>query len=116
MRSSVSKRRGVRGLLGSRQGEPDTVSAAKKKPRLVLELDESLKQQLQPSVGRGYAGVLRALIVDAYSMFGLPAPIRTALEDDMRSRGIQSQRDYVLYLLLERERALRVATPITGAA
>lgn len=111
MRSSAAKRSVGEGASGE-----TAPSSSRKKPRLVFEIDEHLKELLQPSVGRGYAGVVRALIVDAYCMFGLPAPIREALEQDMRSRGIHSQRDYVLYLLLERERAVRATPSINGAA
>lgn len=88
--------------------------------RLTLDLDASQKKAITPDIGRGYAGVIRSLIDDSLNLFGLPAPIREVLEVDMRERGIPRQRDYVLWLLLERERSLREkalrAQPVSGAA
>lgn len=48
--------------------------------------------------------VLRETVHDRLNFFALPAPAREVLNADMKRRGIRSQRDYVVWLLLERHR------------
>lgn len=48
-----------------------------------------------------FAAALRQVITDSGTLFGIPAPLREVLEAEMRDLGL-SQRDYVVWLLLER--------------
>lgn len=47
---------------------------------------------------------LRETIHDRLNFFALPAPAREVLDADMKRRGIRSQRDYIIWLLMERHR------------
>ena len=47
---------------------------------------------------------LRETINDRLNFFALPAPAREVLDADMKRLGVRSQRDYVVWLLMERHR------------
>ncbi|MFT3714029.1 MAG: hypothetical protein QM817_40730 [Archangium sp.] len=57
---------------------------------------------------------LRRVITDSGTFFGLPAPARARLEQDMAALKLTSQRDYIVWLLMERHRL--VTAPRTEAA
>jgi hypothetical protein len=59
---------------------------------------------------------LREAIHDRLNFFALPAPARDVLAADMKRRGIRSQRDYVIWLLMERHRHVLGADGDVGEA
>ncbi|MDP1918918.1 MAG: hypothetical protein Q8L14_21895 [Myxococcales bacterium] len=59
---------------------------------------------------------LREAIHDRLNFFALPAPAREVLDADMKRRGIRSQRDYVIWLLMERHRHVLGAGGDVGEA
>ena len=73
--------------------------------RTTILLPPAEKRRLS-GLGRTVTGAVRQLIQDGLHLFGLPQPFRVELEADMRAQGMASQRDYIVWLLLERREAL----------
>ena len=82
-------------------------------PRLSLCLPDELRERLVSGPARRGAltGALLQCVLDATSLYGLPKPVRDELERDMRQRRYSDQRDYVLWLLVERYRQLSQIHP-----
>lgn len=65
-------------------------------PREAEQLTQGGRVPLAPAV--------RALLDDLFTLYGLPRPIRAALEEDMRALGMsaESPREYLVWLLHQR--------------
>lgn len=50
---------------------------------------------------------IRRALYDSLTLFDLPTPSRAALEADMQRLGVTSQRDYIVWLLVERLQIVR---------
>src|SRR5688572_2727614 len=72
-----------------------------------------LRTTLKPR-RRGLSRVVLDVLRDVRTLFDLPRPMRSALESDMANLGLTSNRDYLLWLLMERYRA-RVPDAARGA-
>jgi hypothetical protein len=86
-----------------------------------LKLPSSAIQSVFPGVSlkvRGPGGqvtaVVRKLLLDLSSLFGLPAPMRKLLEQDRAAQGITTNTQYLQWLVLQR--AAELAKSATGGS
>lgn len=71
-----------------------------------LNLPQTTKDMVTRGGRESLSAAVRGLIRDRISLFEMPRPARLVLEKDMARQGITDQRDYVVWLLLERHRHL----------
>lgn len=102
MRSSSSKSR------ESGPAEPRSICTLK----LPFSSIQSAFPGVQPN-RRGPGGqvgaVVRRLLADVTSLFGVPAPMRKLLEEDQVALGITTNTQYLQWLVLQRASALAAA-------
>lgn len=73
---------------------------------VTLNLPQATKDLVTREGRESLSAAVRGLIRDRISLFEMPRPARLVLEKDMDQQGITDQRDYVIWLLLERHRYL----------
>lgn len=73
---------------------------------VTLNLPQRTKDLVTRDGRESLSAAVRGLIRDRISLFEMPRPARLVLEKDMEQQGITDQRDYVIWLLLERHRHL----------
>lgn len=71
---------------------------------VTLNLPQATKDLVTREGRESLSAAVRGLIRDRISLFEMPRPARLVLERDMEQQGITDQRDYVIWLLLERHR------------
>ena len=88
---------------------PRNDTPAPKKPapihRTTVSLAPGDKRALAETA-RNVTAAVRELIRDGLTLYGLPAPIRETLQEDMRALRMQRPRDYIVYLLFQRHASL----------
>lgn len=92
------------GRVGAAQGQELQVDAGR--GSVTLNLAQATKDLITREGRESLSAAVRGLIRDRVSLFEMPRPARLVLERDMEQHGITDQRDYVIWLLLERHRHL----------
>lgn len=98
---------------GSAGGSPVSVSRDAtegedpKAEKTNIVLAPGTKQELIEGGRFSVSGAIRRMLEDWRAFFGLPAPARAVLAADMAELGVATQRDYIVWLLIERHRTLR---------